>query len=209
MQRVDLHRAQGEVIGAAQFDLREQRVAVGDRWVPPVIVVNLPGGAAQPSLEMTIEVRQGIPVCAELRLSARADGPEVRDKDLRAVRIESLIEQAVARCSMRQVDPSEIPRMSPADLADGIPAENYEAARRVRKENLANVRRARAGRPRVSRERLAKVAELYRAHIDSQPVEAVRAAFGVSYRTAARYVELCRSDEYRLLPKTSPGRKKA
>ena len=61
----------------------------------------------------------------------------------------------------------------------------------------------------MTRETLVKVAELYRRHIDEQPTKAVQTAFGVSPRTAARYVQVCRSDEYQLLPKTEQGKKKA
>ena len=56
---------------------------------------------------------------------------------------------------------------------------------------------------------LAGVARLYRMNVDSQPVDAIRRNYGTSYRTAARWVDLCRSDEYQLLPKTTPGKKKA
>jgi len=45
------------------------------------------------------------------------------------------------------------------------------------------------------------VAEVYRANIDGTPIEAVQQAEGVGYRTAARYVQLCRDDEFQLLPR--------
>jgi DNA-binding transcriptional regulator LsrR (DeoR family) len=72
---------------------------------------------------------------------------------------------------------------------------------------LANVRRARSGRPCISRERLQKVAEIYREHIDDRPTEAVSRTFGISHRTAARYVQQAR--ESGLLPDTTPGKRKA
>jgi hypothetical protein len=59
-----------------------------------------------------------------------------------------------------------------------------------------------SARRKVTPELLRRVANVYRANIDAQPVEAIRDEFDLSYRIAARYVQLCRSDEFQLLPKT-------
>lgn len=56
---------------------------------------------------------------------------------------------------------------------------------------------------------LRRVANVYRENIDAQPIEAISDEFDVSYRTAARYVQLCRSDEFQLLPKTRKGKREA
>ena len=64
-------------------------------------------------------------------------------------------------------------------------------------------------RREITPEFLAAVADLYRANVDRHPVEAIRQNYGTSYRTAARWVDLCRSDKYQLLPKTTPGKRKA
>lgn len=56
---------------------------------------------------------------------------------------------------------------------------------------------------------LADVAALYRANITGSPIDAIRRALGCSTRTAARYVKMCRSYEYQLLPKTTGGLRKA
>lgn len=60
---------------------------------------------------------------------------------------------------------------------------------------------------RTARERLQEVDETYHEHIDDRPTEAVSHAFGISHRTAARYVQQAR--ESGLLPDTTPGKRKA
>lgn len=186
----------GDVIGPRAM---RSSVLVG-LLVPQTIFVELPGGDNQPSLSMTIEVRQGVPMCAELQFTARPKGPEVRDKDLRAVYIDDWIEQIVAVCSMPyELVPADDPTKTVIRATFSAPTP----------DDQLNVSRARTGRARVSQERLAKVAEIYRAHIDRRPTEAVRRHFNVSYRTAARWVELCRTDECGLLPKTTRGQRKA
>ena len=141
---------------------------------------------------MTIEVRQGIPVYTEVTLQARPDGPEVRRRDL-DLPLDRWLELIVAACSLvGAVDAS-----GRTTLVQ--PIEDRAA--------LMNVRRARSGRPRIPQERLEKVADVYREHIEDRPTEAVSGAFGVSHRTAARYVQQAR--EGGLLPDTTPGKRKA
>jgi hypothetical protein len=52
----------------------------------------------------------------------------------------------------------------------------------------------------ITRELLAGVADTYRRNVDGNPTEQVSRAYQVSYSAAARWVSLCRSAEYRLLP---------
>ena len=94
------------------------------------------------------------------------------------------------------------------DWAD--PQATRESLRDARKRKWS--RRVSGGerkRRAMTPEFLADVARRYRMNVDGQPVEAVRRAYATSYRSAARWVDLCRSDEYRLLPKTTPGKRKA
>ncbi|MDT5022878.1 MAG: hypothetical protein QOC88_3590 [Mycobacterium sp.] len=127
---------------------------------------------------------------------------ELRDRDLRAINIDSLIERVVAQELLQYVDPENIPRA--ATLDELQIRKNLQAADRRYRDNLTNVRQARVGRPRIPYETLVKVAEVYRENIDGRPTEAVQAAFGLSRRTAARYVQSCRSEEHKLLPPTEP-----
>jgi hypothetical protein len=168
---------------------------VGDRKIPAEIFVHVQGGLSEPDFSMKIEVRQGIPVCTEVTLTARPDGPEVRDKDLKYLHLSDWLENIVARASMKS---GGVPD-DPATWGWGKPVKDSTA--------LADIRRVRSGRSRMSRERLEKVADVYRQHVDARPTEAVARAFGVEHRTAARYVQQARAAD--LLPPTTPGKKKA
>ena len=166
----------------------------GDRIVPSEIFVEIQGGLSQPDLSMKIEVRQGVPVCTEVCLRSRPDGPEVREKDLAQIRL-SWLDQIVAQASMKFTG---VPGQWGSGW--GKPVDDKSA--------LADIRRIRSGRSRsVSQERLSKVAEIYREHVNDRPTQAVSRAFDVSHRTAARYVQ--QSRELGLLPPTVPGKKKA
>ena len=164
----------------------------GDRRrVPREIVVQIRGGANQPDYEMKIEVRKGVPRWAEVTLRARPDGPEVRDKDLDAIRLDDWLEQIAAMCSV-------------AHSGTGAGWEGW--SKPVNDGGaLADIRRVKSGRPRISRERLQKVAEIYRQHFDDRPTNAVATAFGKDPRTAARYVRLAHDAGF--LPDTTKGKK--
>lgn len=178
--------------GVATYETAD--VVVGDRLVPEKISVHVRGGRSEPDLSMKIEVRQAIPVCTEVTLTARPDGPEVRDKDLKYLHLSDWVEHIVAACSLKYSG------SFPGGVTGWSKPVNDRTA-------LADIRRVRSGRARVSRERLEKVADVYRRHVDARPTEAVARAFGVSHRTAARYVDHARKAA--LLPPTSPGKKKA
>jgi Family of unknown function (DUF6214) len=169
------------------------KVEIGDRrLVPREIVVQINGGKNEPDFGMRIGVREGIPQVTEVVLKARPEGPEVRDRDLRAIRLTEWLERVVAACSV--VD----------STGDGTvwskPVDDHTAR--------ADIRRAMPGRPRtITPELLQKVAETYRNHLSDKPTEAVKRSFGVEHRTAARYVQ--RAREAGLLPPTVPGKKQA
>jgi len=168
---------------------------VGERAIPGEILVEVRGGTNESDLEMKIEVRQGIPVYTELTLRARPDGPEIRDKDLESLYLGEWLEEIVAGCSWT------LPTESGRTLIFAKEADLREA--------LSNVRRVRSTRKRnrISQERLQKVAEVYREHVSERPTEAVSRVFGVSHRTAARYVQQARESGH--LPETTPGKRKA
>jgi hypothetical protein len=144
---------------------------------------------------MKIEVWQGIPVYTEVSLRARDDGSDVRMRDLN-LPLDAWLELIVAACSLSGAADDESGRRT-------LVQRPWEVDRGAA---IANVRRARRGRPRGSPE-LQRVAEIYREHIGDRPTDAVSRAFGKSHRTAARYVEEAR--RVRLLPPTTPGKKKA
>lgn len=171
--------------GTATWDVAD--VVVGDRLVPQEINVSIRGGFKQPDLDMKIEVRQGVPQWTEVVLRSRPGGPEVRAKDLDAIRLDDWLEQIVAECSLKK-----------SGSGWGKPVQDISAVRDIR-----SVRRS----PRsVTPEMVSAAAEIYKAHFDGRPTDAVARSFGVSYRTAARYIQHARATG--LLSKTEQGRKK-
>ena len=120
--------------GRASYETAD--VVIGDRRVPSEIFVHVRGGMSTPDFAMKIEVRQGIPVCTEVSLTARPDGPEVREKDLKYLRLNDWLEQIVAQCSVKYS----------GSLPGGVtfwakPVDDHTA--------LPDIRRARSGRQRL------------------------------------------------------------
>lgn len=166
-------------------DDRYPPLRVGDRMVPAAIFVKVDADSSNPELTMKIEVRQGIPVYTEIALKAADAGAEIRNKDLKNIYLDDWLSQIVAAFS----EPLE----AATDATD-------------RHDAIKNIERVRQGRSRKSDEHLPRVAEVYRENFDGRPTDAVRRAFGVSPRTAARYVDAAR--QAGLLPPTQRGIKK-
>lgn len=160
-------------------------------YVPSRIDVDFSRDSTAPIRKLKIEIRRGSPECTEINLAARPEGRCLRPSDLEAIELENWIDDIVSECTWHVTPDGFISRPGEQRGRDAI--------RQARK----------AGRRKVTPELLQRVAELYRTHIDNHPIDAVSDEFDVSYRTAARYVELCRSDEFALLPKTQQGKKKA
>ncbi len=172
-------------VGWADCDATNS-VEVGDRRVPRTIEVTFPGADGQPSLEMTLDSSSGVPRCTDLRISAQQDGREVRTTDLRAVTIEDWLEVIVSAAA--EVVVSRAGAATTTTAAVQTDAE--------RKASLSVIRDARrSARRRVTPDLLERVATVYRQALD-RPVEAVQAAFGTSYRTAARYVQMARQQGF-------------
>jgi hypothetical protein len=159
--------------------------------VPSQVDVDFSRDRSAPVRTLKIEVRQGIPICTEIHLAARPDGRGLRTSDLEAIDLANWVQDILSECSF-QVTPDGL--ISQPGTRDSLKAIEYAQ---------------KAGRRKVTPELLQRVAEVYRAHIDAKPIDAICDEFDVSYRTAARYVELCRTDEFGLLPKTHKGKRKA
>lgn len=179
--RLDLDGA-----GWAEWDHFDE-VIVGDRLVPRVIDVELPGGSEspQPALRFRIEMVDGVPLCSRITLERRQGGRGVQSSDLRDIRLQDWIEDLVAVASSKVVstDGGVIHA-----VIDRSPDSERDAHRAVRAMQ-------RGGRRRVDQKHLTKVAEIYREHQASgRPVEAVETAFGTSYRSAARWIQRARQE---------------
>lgn len=193
------------VAGWIEFE-RNDLEQIGDRMVPRRIDAEFPATEGMPSLRLVIEVRRGVPECTSLTIEATADGREVRAMDLSAVRIEDWIEELVGTASLGIVPtPGYVPGKGYPQVTRVRGGRGGAAHDRAGRSAVRNARRS--VRRSVTPQLLTQVATLYRDHIDDKPTEAVQDAFGVSYRTAGRYVQLARESE--LLPRTTPGRKEA
>lgn len=136
------------------------------------------GGDDQPALEIVAEVRDGAPVCTEIRLTAGDSGyVRVRDVILVASFLESRIEDLAVIAAWEPT--------SRGSWSQALPDADYRAKER-------SVRSARrAVRRKLTPERMAKVAEVYRT-AEGNKLAAIQAEFEVSERTAARYVTAAR-----------------
>ena len=151
-------------------------VPVGDFLVPRIIEVAVAAAGGDPALEMTIEVRRGVPTWTRISLQ----GDDLRRKDLENLFLADWLPQIVAALSFN---------------ADGSKPQKEGRGVAVRNVDIARTGRRRRRDPRT----LARVAEIYIEHFDTgKPTQAVERAFRVSRRTAIRYVQDAR--EAGLLP---------
>lgn len=167
-------------------------VPVGDVFLPEELRVDGRVGPSGPTFAVVIIVSGGVPRCTQVELRESPECPEVRARDLAAVRLEDVLEAATSLAAFREDDDGTMRRVS--------------QARPDRNADIQTIRAARSQtRRKVTPEVLAEVADLYRAYFDDSPIERIATAFQVSERTAARYVQLCRRDGR--LPQTVPGKK--
>ncbi len=158
------------------IDASSQRV--GDRIVPSPIEVDLPGVDGQPQYNMRIEVLDGVPRCTEVAIKRIEGGREVRQKDLRAVELESLVETFVAVCCFEPIGEAGV----------GISVSTEEGVR----AGMRTIREIRKGSRRpLTGERKRRIADVYNAQ-ETGGIEAVERAFTVSRSTAARYIKAAR-----------------
>jgi hypothetical protein len=164
-----------------------RRHPVGDVGLPSPVVYRHSGGEGQPGLEVTLEVWKGVPVCTEVKLSAKADEKvHVRAKDIKlvAAQLENLIEDWM---SFAAYEPGGSAAPGRAQWKRAWPPKEVErrAARQVVRSARKEVRR------KMTDDHLQTVADTYQA-AGSARTEAVARAFAVSYRTAQRYIEKAR-----------------
>lgn len=161
-------------------------VPVGDVGVPSPLIYRHLGEDDQPQAELTFEVWKGVPVCTEVRITAKPEtGTHVRSKNIKGVaaQLEDYIEQWMSflACQPLPAPPGrrQWQRVLPQTNSDQRPA--MLAVRSARRE----VRR------KMTDELLQQVADTYLAATKAR-TEAVARAFAVSYRTAQRYIEKAR-----------------
>lgn len=164
-----------------------------------------------PTVTAVFHVRQGmVPVCTTLIVQAAPDDGDVvtsglvaglRLGDMGRVALAGLVRYDYGPRYGKGSDPFEHGEPHTAAEAFG------ERAEVMGRKAVGAVRNATQGRPRITDTELRQVAETYRQHVNSRPVEAVGVAFGLAPRTAARRVQECRRRGF--LPPTTPGKVRA
>lgn len=160
-------------------------VQLGTAIVPRKAVYVFEGDKGTPDATLMFEVRDGRPECISVTVEAKRDGRGIRAADLAMISIDTLVTNVFKQLSTLGVhDP--------------------EQQRRDR-QSIEQVRPTRRGT--VTRAELEEVARVYRKNVTSSPTRAVALACGYTDRTAARRVQQAR--DAGLLPKTTPGKRKA
>jgi hypothetical protein len=164
----------------------KEYVAVGAVHLPPSFTAHYAeDDAGAPDVAITFEVRDGVPQCREVRITATDGGHEVRHSGIVGVRIEDALDQAIKNLLLGDRD-------KPGAVRTAV--RESEAARSSR-------------RVVITEALLGEVSEVYRSHIGHKPTQAVADHFGKSHRTAALYVD--RARKAGLLPETGQGKAKA
>jgi hypothetical protein len=161
-------------------------VALGDTVVPPKAVMTFEGAKGSPDVEMNFEIRDGRPECVGVNIQAKKDGRGIRSADLAMFNLDNLVTGVFAQLAT-------------------FPAAKDDAEWFAAERDVHEARSARRGA--VTRAELDKVAEVYREHVNASPTRAVALLLDYTERTAARRVQQAR--EAGLLPKTTPGKRKA
>jgi hypothetical protein len=191
---VSLTSPGGAIFGTVSWRLGEQWVTVGDVYVPQRLHVDMPGSDRDTQLSLTIESHGGVPTFTRIEFNSGRVGRPVIGQHLAiarrhlSYRLDTIVELVA---SAEPPDPFQSPRWADSEAAHSAVR---DAKRRRHPTTTGRRRRV------ITPELLAGVADTYRRNVDGNPTEHVSRAYQVSYSTAARWVSLCRSAEYRLLP---------
>lgn len=184
----------------------KSRVPVEDRLLPrrvafklPLAVSHIPG---EPWVWGGISVLDGVPQLVKLEFKSDEGGREIRQSDLRAIEINSLVVDLMAALSIHVDQSNSITTFRMALPGEDGPGDRFTSARR-----FVERRRRPPGLREITPELLKRVAEVYRSNFDHAPTEAVAKAFGVKQRMASTYVQRARTAGY--LSPTKQGRKQA
>lgn len=177
-------------VGTIYWDTTTPLVQVRDVLLPEKIHAAFGGGPKQPALNLTIEVIDGVPGYTRIELVAKPGGQIIpRDMQLAKDRLTSWLYDKILVAAAQKPD-----RPAPGAPSWADPATAKHAVQH---------------RPRtITAELLREVAAIYQANLRHAPTEAVADALGVKWRTAARYIQLCRLPENGYLPPTTQGRKR-
>lgn len=176
------------------------RLVVEDYWMPTWFEITVGGDDGEPVTFARVEAREDGPTLVDLRLtSPDIETRGIKQADLRSIEVRALVEDLTAGFTIRikghwrhEIE-AVVPVPDSVDYADAV--------RRIVRM------RSGKGTREITPKLLERVADIYRANIDSAPTAAVRKAYQVSPRMAAEYVS--RARKRGLLPPTKQGKKRA
>jgi hypothetical protein len=182
--------------GRVQWRGRVQ--AVGERGgVPQHVTYEHDGADTQPALRISVEIADGVPWCTRVELVGQPGASRVRAANLKetAARLEDLIESALtAAAFVRGKTPTGTGWVQRRSLSH---PDTRQAA-------LPDIRRARKrSNHKLTDDMLRTVADVYRKGAPARTA-AVASAFGVSQRSAGRYIQSARAAG--LLAPTTQGK---
>jgi hypothetical protein len=203
---VELRDEGGTLWCVAGWPEGTEEVRIGEIFIPACTDLLIVNRAGDPQVSLTMEVRQGVPCFTCISVKSAEDGRALIGQDLAIIRglmLYWLDEIPAQIAHTQEQDFARLPEWADQATARA----SLKATKHSRRSGHSSNKRV---RHQMTPEFLANVARIYRANVDGRPTEAVRSAYAVPYRTAARWVELCRSDEHRLLsPPPGKGKRKA
>jgi hypothetical protein len=178
---------------------------LGDAVVPRRVVYSHTSEGGEPDLKMYFEVRDDRPECTGIVFTTKPGGRGLRTADLQVLNLDAITRNvftqvAAVRHHTNPFDGTPVPD----NTVLFHPPRDEEEFRRLERD-IYEARAARRGA--VSQAELEEVAQVYREHVASSPTRMVAMLCGYSERTAARRVQQARAAG--LLPKTTPGKRKA
>ena len=173
----------------------------GDAAVPRRVRMTMEGYSGAPDLKLLFELRDERPECVEVTVTTKPGGRGIAASDLQVLqrRLGALVAEAFGRVAAKPFY-----RARDGQFAGAYGSIGEERYTRVVRD-LYEARASRRGT--VTRAELEEVARIYREHLKAGPTRMVGVLLGLRERTAARRVQQAR--EAGLLPKTTPGKRKA
>jgi hypothetical protein len=141
--------------------------------------------------------------------SGSSPGTRRKPIDLSAIKLNDWVADVFAEFAIEQTSTGTGRKLRKYMTSEGDQAQRLSpAASKQRVAAAQEFQRARRGKgARVVTPQLIKeAAEVYKAHFDDRPIQAVTAAFGVSERTASGWITKARR-EHHYLPETKRGKK--
>jgi hypothetical protein len=161
-------------------------VPVGDQLgLPAKLTYRHEGLPPQPALVIDVEVTDGgVPVCTNVQLTGVAGVSAVRVGDLRRVPLERILDQVVAAATHERQGPTGWRKT----WGERMLAEKRRGTKAIRAAQ-------REARRKITPELLTEVAAKHR-EIDGAKVTGIADSYGISTRTASRYIRAAREGGY-------------